>query len=386
MSASKEKKHMSDQATSAGASDASGATAGSAASAASSGNPAAVGSFGAKGSGLARGKRPSPHAAPAAASAAPSGYQPSALEVIRPQSEYKNPFTGETSVPVVNEPALQAAPVPAPAPVAVQVASVAPAPAPKSNDLFPFADDAASKPRFSAPEPKAEINILPTEEVKRPAVSWGESNPPQPVDPRPRRDDRPTFRPERRDQRPFEPRQPRDPREAREPREARDPREAREPRESREPRRDFSGEPRRNEERPERPAFNEPAKKSGGFFAWLKNLFSSSKTETNVAERPDAGNEEHLRHHRRRHRGGRGRGGYQGQGGNYQGGGENRGPREGQNRDQNFDGNRPQPDGEQSEGQRYEGGGRRRRRGGRGRFRDDRGGPRPEGQQGGGAI
>ncbi|MDB6126919.1 MAG: translation initiation factor [Verrucomicrobia bacterium] len=378
MSARKEKKHMSDQATSGGASDDSAATAGAANSAASSGNPASVGAFGAKGSGLARGKRPSPQAAPAA-STAPSGYQPSALEVLRPQSEYKNPFTGETSVPVVNEPAPQAAPIPIPAPAPVApVARTAPAPAPKEPELFPFTDEVATKPRAVAPEPRAEINILPTEEVKRPAVSWGESNPPQAADSRPRRDDRPAFKPERREPRPFEPREPRQPRPAGE------------QREPREPRRDFNNDPRRREERadrPDRPVLSEPVKKPTGFFAWLKGLFSSSKTETNIAERPEAGNEEHLRHHRRRHRGGRGRGGYQGGQGGYQGGGENRGPRDGQPRDQNFEGNRPQqPDGEQSsEGQRYEGGGRRRRRGGRGRFRDDRG-PRPEGQQGGGAI
>ena len=378
MSARKEKKHMSDQVTSSGASDASAATAGPTTSVGSSGNPAPVGAFGAKGSGLARGKRPSPQAAPAA-STAPSGYQPSALEVLRPQSEYKNPFTGETSVPVVNEPAAQAAPTPTPTPIAAPtpiapIARTAPAPAPNEPEMFPFAAEPATKLRSATPEQRAEINILPTEEVKRPAVSWGESNPPHAAEQRPRRDDRPAFRPERRDQRPSDPREPRQPRPAGE------------QREPREPRRDFNNDPRRREERSERPAITEPVKKPTGFFAWLKALFSSSKTETNVAERPEAGNEEHLRHHRRRHRGGRGRGGYQGGQGGYQGGGENRGPRDGQPRDQNFEGNRPQPDGEQSsDGQNYEGGGRRRRRGGRGRYRDDRG-PRPEGQQGGGAI
>ena len=124
--------HMSDPATSGD----SAATAGAASSAAPTGTPAPAGSFGAKGSGLARGKRPSPPAASPAVSAAPSGYQPSALEVIRTQSEYKNPFTGETSVPapVVNEPSpalvveSRPAPTPAPAPAPVVVAEAAPAP------------------------------------------------------------------------------------------------------------------------------------------------------------------------------------------------------------------------------------------------------------------
>src|SRR5216110_1477689 len=68
------------------------------------------GSFGQRGSGLARGKRPAAGGSTTAPTA-PSGYKPSSLEVIVSKSEYKNPFTGETSVgaPVVNEPAPQAA-------------------------------------------------------------------------------------------------------------------------------------------------------------------------------------------------------------------------------------------------------------------------------------
>src|SRR5262245_43829351 len=64
-----------------------------------SGTPPA-GSFGAtRGSGLARGKRPGASAAPASPAPA-TGYKPTAVEVIAPASEYKNPFTGETSVNV----------------------------------------------------------------------------------------------------------------------------------------------------------------------------------------------------------------------------------------------------------------------------------------------
>ena len=117
-------------------------------------------------------------------------------EVIKPQSEYKNPFTGETSAPaaVVNEPAPQAAPAaPAPAPVS------APAPA--------VADS------------KAELNILPPEPVHRPAVSW------EAAKPAPHREERPTFQP--RERREGERRDGRDRREGGERRENREGREER---------------------------------------------------------------------------------------------------------------------------------------------------------------
>jgi len=349
------------------------ATAGPASPAASPGNSAPIGSFGtAKGSGLLRGKRPTPPAASAAASpAASSGFQPSALEVIRHQSEYKNPFTGETSVaaPVVNEPAPQAAPTPsvAPvqevaAPVVAQPVAAQPAPAPVAGELFPFTlNDSAPKPAATEPAAKAELNILPTEQVKRPAVSWGETAPGHGGESRGRRDERPTFRPERREPRPFEPR---------------------------EPRRDSADGQRSNQfprdgERTERPApAATPEKKSGGFFAWLKGLFAEkpAQPEAKPGYRDDQGRDGEHRHNRRRHRGGRGRGGFQG---------DNRGPRDGQPyqpRDPRDEEGQSNEGGGQQGGQRFEGGGRRRHRGGRGRFRDDRGGPRPEGQQGGGAI
>ena len=54
------------------------------------------GAFGTtRGSGLARGKRPTPTAAPAAASAT-GAYQPTAIEVVTPQREYQNPFAPAT--------------------------------------------------------------------------------------------------------------------------------------------------------------------------------------------------------------------------------------------------------------------------------------------------
>ena len=378
---------MSDPATSGEPSGAPAATAGPASPAASSGNPAPIGSFGtAKGSGLLRGKRPTPPAASAASAPAPSGYQPSTIEVIRPQSEYKNPFTGETSVPapVVNEPssakAAEGRPNPTPVPAVVVEAplpSVVPPggtkegaaaqPAPAAGELFPFSlSDSAPKPAATEPAAKAELNILPTEEVKRPAVSWGEHSHGQGGEPRGRRDERPTFRPERRDARPIEPREPR-------------------PFEPREPRREPAAGERspfpRDRERDERPAPAAPQQKSGGFFAWLKGLFGgkSASPEVKTGYRDDQGRDGEQRHNRRRHRGGRGRGGFQG---------DNRGPRDGQP----YQPRDPRDEeGSSSEGgqggeRRFEGGGRRRHRGGRGRNRDDRGGPRPEGQQGGGAI
>ncbi len=366
--------HMSDPATSGEPSGAPAATAGPASPAASPGNSAPIGSFGtAKGSGLLRGKRPTPPAASAANAPAASGYQPSTIEVIRPQSEYKNPFTGETSVPapVVNEPAPQAAPppppaavvAPTPAPAVVPPAAVQPLAAvvppsgtnegaPAGGELFPFSlSDSTPKPAAAEPTAKAELNILPTEEVKRPAVSWGEHS-------QGRRDERPTFRPERREPRPFEPREPR-----------------------REPAAGERSPFPRDRERDERPAPAAPQQKSGGFFAWLKGLFGgkSAQPEVKTGYRDEQGRDGEQRHGRRRHRGGRGRGGFQG---------DNRGPRDGQP----YQPRDPRDEeGSSSEGgqggeRRFEGGGRRRHRGGRGRNRDDRGGPRPEGQQGGGAI
>ena len=133
---------------------ASAETAGAAPVAASSGNSAPIGSFGtAKGSGLSRGKRVTPPAAPAASSAVTGGYKPTSVEVITSQSEYKNPFTGETTVrAIVNEPAPKAAPQttvqpviatapPASAPTPAQPVASVPAPA---EELFPFPNSGAS--------------------------------------------------------------------------------------------------------------------------------------------------------------------------------------------------------------------------------------------------
>ena len=411
---STKKQHMSDQ-------DQSGASAPAPAPApaASGAAPAATQPFGTfgttRGSGLNRGKRVTPPAAPAAGSAASSGFKPSALEVITSTSEYVHPFTGETTVsaPVVNEPAPQAAPVitpPAPAPViAVAPAPVAaPVAAPataQTTDLFPFGDE---KRNEDAPKPA--LNILPPQGgEKRVAVNWeapsaaaGDAAA-QPS----RREDRPTFRTERgrrsdsdnrdtrpadarpadtRDPTPFAPGAPREPR--------RDDRTF-EPRSS-QPYQDRGGRSGRNDrtdrsDRPERREEPAPVKKSGGFFGWLKRLFGGKKAPA----APASGDGREPRREGEyggdgRNRGGRGRGRDRG---------GNRTPR-----DPNFQHPDPRDEvgpsdggGDSSRGEyrgegRPDGGGRRGRRGGRGRSRGDEGGggndrgPRPEGQQGGGAI
>ncbi len=325
--------------------------------------PAAFGAFGGqRGSGLARGKRPTTAAA-SSTPAAPSGFKPSSLEVITPKSEYVNPFTGETAVtaPRANEPVIEAAPAPQPA----AVPAPAPAPAPVAEVSAPAAE--------AAPAEKAELKILPPEETKRPAVSW-ESGPAA----APQREERRSFQPNRerrdgregREQKPFEPREPRRDERKLEPREN----QPYQPREARAPRSEGA-----------------PEKKSGGFLGWLKGLFGGGKSSDAPAAGSEPRHERDGEHgHRRRHRGGRGRGH-----GGFQG--DNRGGQPFQHRDP-----RDEPQGESSGGEQrhgeqrgdgYQGGGgrRRRRRGGRGRFRGeggDRGGcdPRPEGQQGGGAI
>jgi translation initiation factor IF-2 len=354
---------MSDQATSGEPVSAPATPAGAAPVAATSGDRP-IGAFGtAKGSGLARGKRAStPQAAPAATPV--SNYKPTAVEVITPQREYTNPFASETPAPApVNEPAPQAAPVPQPeANGPVTSASDAPA------ATAPAAGEPVAAPAevIQPSVEKAEIKILPPAEAKRPAVSWGDAAQ-DPEDTRPAPEPRPTFQPERREPRKFEPREPR----KFEPREPR----AFEPRSP-------AGEPRDQRPHGDRERSFQPqpaaAQPKGGFIAWLKGLFGAKPAPQPVQS--DDRQPRDGEFHRRRHRGGRGRGGYQG--------GDNRGPRDGQPR-QDFQGQGGNPNfqgGEQGQGERrFEGGGRRRRRGGRGRYRDDRG-PRPEGQQGGGAI
>ena len=353
-----------------------------------------AGNFGStRGSGLARGKRQTSAAAPTAHTAK-SDYKPIALEVITPASEYKNPFA---SPEPENAPAAEPAKVETPAAPAAAAIEPEPAAAPEAPVVAePVAE-------------RHEIQILPPAEAIRPAVRWESpslsraENPPSEGAEQPRHDERPTFRPDRREdaagapaaegaaprfdgrgprndsfQRqprdPREARQPRDPREARQPRDPRDVRQPRDPRFDRQPRDPRDEEPQREHSRPaEQAAQAAPAPK--GFMAWLKSLFGAAKpAEAPVAAREFGSALQGDGHrHRRRHRGGRGHGG------NPQG---FRGER-------SFQGG-PRPEGQQGGegenrgGERHGGHRRRRNRGGPGR---DRGGePRSEGHQGGGAI
>src|SRR5688572_1640276 len=201
---------MSDQTTSGEPNSAPETAASAATPAVPAGNTAPVGSFGnARGSGLARGKRPTAPAAPTASTASASGYQPSAVAVIKHQREYTNPFASEqpASSPV-NEPA----PTPASAMVDVPPAATVPetnipvANAPVTGASEPPVATAPAagepnRPPLEVIQPsveKAEIKILPPAEAKRPSVSWGEGNNTEETRSN-QRDARPTFRPERRE-------------------------------------------------------------------------------------------------------------------------------------------------------------------------------------------
>jgi len=355
-------------------------------SAPAAGTETPAASFGStRGSGLARGKRPTGAAAPTTGHPTPSDYKPTTIEVMAPKSEYRNPFASpEPENAPAEEPAKVESITPAPA------AEVAPAPAP------------VAAPAAAPAEPedeKREIQILPPAQAIRPAVSW-EHTPSAPETERPQSTERPIFRADRREDRgpapaaeahepgaaapaegfQREPRQPRDPRFARQPRDPRDERQPRDPREARQPRDPRDRQPRdprderpRYEQRPQGSAAVTPAPK--GFLAWLKNLFAPKPVETPVAPREESRERSGEpvgdgQHRRRRHRGGRGHGhGGQGSpGGNPQG----------------FRGESSAQGGEREHrgGERQGGGRRRRHRGGR-----DRGSnPRSEGQQGGGAI
>jgi len=287
-----------------------------------------------RGSGLARGKRPSQNAAPAAA-AITGEYKPTALEVITPEREYKNPFSGETSTPRAEvTPVVERTLAP----------SAGSTPAPDSSPATPIVERPTWKPQPRDPgaAAKSELNILPPAETKRTSVSWekpSQENRRSPDYPNraPRRDDR-----RNESQGNFQQKAPQE---------------------------------RTSNFRNDRPERNDRAeaakpvvKKSGGFIAWLKGLFTKkTKAPEATAERGNQFDRE-GQNRRRRHRGNRGRSfnsdrssGYQGQGGQKPNSGERR---EGGN--PNRGGNYP-----------------RRPQGGP-RHQDN--GPRQEGQQGGGYI
>ena len=344
-------------------------------------------SFGStRGSGLARGKRPSSAAAPARAPVK-SDYKPTSVAIITPEREYKNPFASpEPAIPPTAEPAKVETPVAetAPAPAAEVAAAVTeptPAPAPVAQPEVVAQQEPTVQ---TEPEPiaeKSEIQILPPAESVRPAVSWESPSALRKDQPsgertdRPQRDDRPTFRADRREDRPQtpraeggEPRRDSFQRDGRQPRDPREPRQPRDPREARQPR-----DPRDYPQYEQRPRGDNPASAESsapqkkGFIAWLKGLFGGTKPSEAPAPADGAGEQFGGGHrHRRRHRGGRG--GSQGfRGDRFSAGGER------------------QPGAEHEDrGERHDGGHRRRRhRGGRGR---DRGGdnrsqePRAAGQ------
>ncbi len=396
-----------------------------------------IGAFGSvRGSGLARGKRTSSPAASAAPAVKTGEYKPTALEVIIPEREYKNPFTGETAA-VQPEPVVEApAPTPTPAPVRVAPAAssgreyITPQPAgsePSAPMPSPVFERSVAEATGTRAEEKAELTILPPAQPQKNAMSW-ESGPAGaapaapifPLEPRRegRRDERPNFRSEgRREPRPestagsegAETHAPRSDgrgprheggerrRDGRErPREEIDPRYGRQhpdPRDypngerpswypARSPRSEGRDSPRPREassEVPREHARETAPAKPTGFLGWLKGLFAGKP-----AAQPHRGEGEQGadgQHRGRRRRGGRGRShGEHRSGGGYNA--EQRGP--------SAEGGESGHQGGEHRGESrggYEGGGdRRRSRGGRGRGRGDRGGYRSEGSQGGGAI
>lgn len=367
--------------------------------------PAAAPTFGtSRGSGLSRGKRNSTPA-PATAEnkdATTGAYQPTAIQVVNHQHEYKNPFAPEPApAAVVETPAKVEQPV---ASVSVPEEQVAPATPTPADVVAPAATpapiEAFTPVQKTVMEPKAELKILPPEEKARPAQSWeigGKSE--QPTSANPRREGRPDFRPQRHEERQAR----NDARPARSddrPARSEQPQEPRNEFRPREPRREQSSERREpfgersqqfGERREQRtfepkptPAVAE-AKKSG-FLGWLKGLFAgdsaAQKEETSATpnqrqdQRPGEGRRyEGGNRGGQPYRGGRGRGGYRGDnrgGGNRQQFGS--GP-EGQSQNQGG----PEQQGQGGEQRRYDegnrGGGRRHHRGGRGRYRgDNRGG------------
>ena len=284
------------------------------------------------------------------------------------------------------------------APVAAPVAETIPAPEAAATPAIPVPEVrppavAAAPAEPAAVEPKAELKILPPEAHRHVEQNWesesfrnvasqSNSEPGRPAAPlsegqRPPRDDRrgdrPYFRSERdrRGDRPFD---------------------------SREPRGNFN--PQSQAASQNRPAAEasptaSPAepKKSGGLFAWVKNLFGSSPAETPKPEaQPEVQGQRDFSqegpYRRRRRRGGRNH--------NYQG--DQRGPRDGQQGGQpsgdqpgyssdqrGYSGDQRGYGGDQrgyGGDQRHHGGRRHRHRGGGGGFRGNgrpEGGPPPSG-------
>lgn len=299
------------------------------------GATAAATTFGSsRGSGLARGKRPTTSGPATSTAATATGYTPTAIEIVTAPREYQNPFAPASTEPVVSaETPAAATPEPtapaAPAPVA-PVQHVAPVATPAPRELFPL--DEPSAPASPAAEEPAELNILPPERQKTtPAQTWESEG----------------FRP------------------ARESRGERPRRE--EPVESSEPAgevdiasippqflyvrpgvkfvptpRNWGGAPRERGPKTESApaaartasAAPAPAKSAGGFLGWLKGLFggtaeaqpSEARTGEHRSDRGERGGQRRQRSGHS-HGEGRGHGGEHREGGRRRRGGRGRGPR-----------------------------------------------------------
>lgn len=275
-----------------------------------------------RGSGLARGKRPS--TGPAASATAPaSDYKPTAIEVVNAPREYTNPFAPAEQPVAEIAPAAPVIEAPAPVrPEPVERAPVVtPAPVQQAAEVSPAAVDETPADLSSEASAKVELNILPPAEQKTSTAQTWESEgfrPARERSERPRREERierteaPADEPVDIDSIPpqflyvrpgvtFVP-TPRNwggaPRERRERTEGA-------PRSSETPR-----------------ASHAPAAapaKSGGFLGWLKGLFGGSAASEPVTAGTASDEVRREGGEHRRHRGGRNRGG--------QGGGEGGGQR-----------------------------------------------------------
>ncbi|MEJ1972574.1 MAG: hypothetical protein WDM96_08985 [Lacunisphaera sp.] len=292
-----------------------------------------------RGSGLARGKRPS--AGPAAATAsAPSDYKPTAIEVVHAPREYTNPFAPVSPDPV--PPAEEAAPAQAETPVVVPASSVDHASSSVAADLSAVTSAQVDVPVPVAEEP-AQLNILPPAEQKTaPAQTW-ESDGFQPArsehrGERPRREERPRYEAPRDEAAADEPVDiasipekflyvrpgvtfvptPRNWGGA--PRDRGD--HSSRPASESAPRREESSSYRSSESR----SAAAPAK-SGGFLGWLKSLFGGSPSTQPVSAGSPGESHRSEDGGERRHRGGRNRSSRGGEGGGQRRhrGGRNRG-------------------------------------------------------------
>lgn len=360
--------------------------------------PVAVDGFGSsRGTGLARGKRPARPAQTATGPEPVSGYQPTSIQIVVAPTTYQNPFDAELAPapePAAPSPVVES--VVAPAPVFASVNSVPPVFAPVAFAASAEAT-AASAPApvpvvaparvapfaASAPEAKAELNILPPA-APRPATSWEAAGSANAETSAPQRttatgEDRTIFKIERkpvatREIAPLDPsfqptarsEQPRGDRPRRDDRRRGEGRGSEEPAKPRVSAYPYNGDRTPSAAKPAaKPTSKSNAPASGGFVGWLKGIFGASPSDATASaakpsertERTGQGQGQGQGDPRRRRRGGRGRSGGPGAGP------DTRGPR-------------PEGQGQPQQGQ-------RRREGGPGGDRGQGRGPRPEGPAGG---